>query len=135
MMSRHETPQPSRRVEADRPEAARADAAGVRRRRDAGEVGGPEQPDTEAGWLTQGTDAYHRVTAEVAALGGFTRVTIVRNSYANASVCVECVKESVVWGQCGDFPSRKTSAGYFCSVECLRVWAIKQGLTRDVPKT
>lgn len=49
--------------------------------------------------------------------------------------CNECVKESVVWAQCVESP-RELSTAYFCSVECLRVWAIKQGLTRDdVPKT
>jgi hypothetical protein len=40
----------------------------------------------------------------------------------------------VVWVQCV-VDEWDHEHGYFCSLECLRVWAIKQGLTRDVPKT
>ena len=54
------------------------------------------------------------------------------NSFANASVCVECMtEESVVWGQCVHWGTRKSNSGHFCSVECLRVWAIKRRLVRD----
>ena len=136
MISRAELQEPARCVEADRPEAPRADAQGLRRREDVGAVGGPEQP-AEDDWLRQGTVAYRRVVHEVAVLGEFAGVTLLRNSYpTDASVCVECMTEqSVVWGQCVHWGTRKSSSGHFCSVECLRVWAIKQRLTRDVPKT
>ena len=145
-MSIHgETPQPPRRVEADGPEDAREDVASLRRREDVSEVGGPEQPDIEDGWLTQGTAAYRRVTAEVRALGGFERVTLVQGSSSSALArhhdlpCAECMKESVVWAQAltlederrSNWRSNTSYTWHFCAVECMKVWALKQGLTRD----
>lgn len=132
MMGRAELQEPARPVEADRPEAPRADAQGLQRREDVGAVGGPEQP-AEGDWLRQGTEAYRRVVHEIAALGEFAGVTLLPNSYPpDAGVCVECMTEqSVVWAQCVHGSTRKSNSGHLCSLECLRVWAIKQRLMRD----
>ena len=136
MISRAELQEPARCVEADRPEAPRADAQGLRRREDVGAVGGPEQP-AEDDWLVQGTDAYRRVVREVAALGGFTRVTVVRTAW-DTPACAECGEWTKFWVQ-GVTTTRTTmnvtTTHYLCSLACLRVWAIKERLTRDVPKT
>ena len=65
-------------------------------------------------------------------LGQFAGMTLLPNSYANASVCVECMtEESVVWAQCVHGSTRKSNSGHLCSLECLQVWAIKQRLMRD----
>jgi hypothetical protein len=63
-------------------------------------------------------------------------VTILRTAW-DTPPCAECGEATKFWTQSVEPPGviPTGNSTYLCSVECLRVWAIKKGLSRDVPKT